>query len=247
MVETGIAEAVKLLLNESTPLFDSMIKQIDLYRDLRDMIEQILYQGNQIPFSPAEKSINLGLMFGFLKEEKGHVTIANRIFEMYLLNMFMAQEAIRSEMFFLGQNNKNQFVKGKHLDMDLILERFVEHFTDIYGDNDEKFVETYGRKIFLLYLKPIINGVGNCYMEAQTRDARRTDIIVEYLGERFIVELKIWRGNEYNERGEAQIADYLDYFHQKKGYLISFNFNQKKEIGVKTVTVGDKIIVEAVV
>lgn len=43
-----------------------------------------------------------------------------------------------------------------------------------------------------------------------------------------------------------QIADYLDYFHLSKGYMLSFNFNKKKT-GIKTVNVGEKIIVEAVV
>lgn len=98
-----------------------------------------------------------------------------------------------------------------------------------------------------MYLRPIINGTGNYYIEAQTRDSRRTDIIVDYAGEQFIVEMKIWRGNEYNERGEQQLADYLDYFHQSKGYMLSFNFNKKKEIGLKTITIGSLTIVEAVV
>lgn len=39
------------------------------------------------------------------------------------------------------------------------------------------------------------------------------------------MEMKIWCGNEYNERGEAQLVEYLDDFHRKKGYLPSFNFN----------------------
>ena len=108
-------------------------------------------------------------------------------------------------------------------------------------------METYGRKFFLLYLKPIINGRGNYYIEAQTRDVRRTDVIVDYAGEQFIVEMKIWHGNEYNERGEQQLTEYLDYYHQRKGYLLSFNFNKQKETGVRIVTVGDKVIVEAVV
>lgn len=84
-------------------------------------------------------------------------------------------------------------------------------------------------------------------MEAQTRDAGRTDLIVDYRGEQFIVEMKIWRGNEYNERGERQLAEYLDYYHQMKGYMLSFNFNKKKETGIKTLTIDDKVIVEAVV
>lgn len=243
----GVAEAVKMLLNENTPLFDSMIKQMDTYKEMRNITEQILYQGKRILFSPAEKYINLGLMFGFFNNENGRVVVSNRIFEMYLLNMFIAEESINSDVFRQGQSDSPQFVKNKRLDMELILQKFVEYFHEIYGDNDQKFVENYGRKFFLLYLKPIINGTGNYYMEAQTRDARRTDLIVDYCGEQFIVELKIWHGNEYNERGEQQLTEYLDYFQQKKGYLLSFNFNQKKETGVRVITLGDKTIVEAVV
>lgn len=41
--------------------------------------------------------------------------------------------------------------------------------------------------------------------------------------------------------------DYLDYYHKDRGYLLSFNFNQKKEVGVKEIQIGDKVIVEAVV
>jgi len=243
----GIAESVKILLKENTPLFDSMIKQLDLYKDLRNMIEEIIYQGKKIPYSLQAKPINLGMMFGFLEEKNGSVVIANRIFEMVLLNMFIAEEAIRSTAFQYGERDRNQFTKGGMLNMDLVLEKFVEHFHDIYGGNDEKFVEEHGRKFFLLYLKPIINGTGNYYVEAQTRDARRMDVIVDYLGEQFVVELKIWHGNEYNERGEEQLIGYLDYFHRKKGYLLSFNFNKKKEVGVKELRIGSKTIIEAVV
>ncbi len=243
----GIAEAVKQMMKTNVPLFDSMIKQLDTYKDLRNMIEEILYQGKRISFSPAEKSINLGVMFGFLKEQDGYVTVANRIFEMYLLNLFIAEESVKSEIFLYGQGNRNQFIQNQSFNMEHALKKFVEYFADIYSEKDEKFVEAYGRKLFLLYLKPIINGIGNYYIEAQTRDAKRTDVVVDYLGEQFVIELKIWHGNEYNERGERQLAEYLDYFHQEKGYLISFNFNKKKEIGVKELQVEGKTIIEAVV
>lgn len=63
----------------------------------------------------------------------------------------------------------------------------------------------------------------------------------------FVVELKIWRGNAYNERGEEQLSDYLDYFHIQKGYMLSYNFNRNKEVGVKMIEVGDRTLVEAVV
>ncbi len=243
----GVAEAVKNILKMSTPLFESMVKQLDQYSELRTMLENIIYQGIKIPFSPDEKAVSMGLMFGFLAEKNGQVAIANRIFEMYLMNLFMTEEAARSEVYLQGDRDRIGFIRDNRLDMDLVLKKFVEYFHEICGDKDEAFIEKNGRKFFLLYLKPIINGTGNYYIEAQTRDSRRTDLIVDYLGEQFIVELKIWHGNEYNARGEKQLTEYLDYFHKDKGYLLSFNFNQKKEIGVKEIQVGDKTIVEAVV
>ena len=99
----------------------------------------------------------------------------------------------------------------------------------------------------MLFLKSIINGVGNCSVEPHTRNNERMDLVIDYHGERSIIEMKIWRGNAYHERGEKQLSDYLDYFHLKKGYMLSFNFNKKKEIGVKEVVLGDKLLIEAVV
>jgi hypothetical protein len=89
--------------------------------------------------------------------------------------------------------------------------------------------------------------VGNYYIEAQTRDARRTDVIVDYLGEQYIVELKIWPGNEYQERGQKQLIEYLDYYYKDQGYLLSFNFNKNKEQGVRELQIDGKTIIEAVV
>lgn len=127
------------------------------------------------------------------------------------------------------------------LNIELVLEKFMIHFHDIYGENTEKFVEENGRRVFLLYLKPIINGTGNYYIEAQTRDQSRTDVIVDYLGKQYVIELKIWRGNEYNKRGEKQLAEYLEYYHLEKGYLLSFNFNKNKKTGLKEVEADKQI------
>lgn len=245
--KAGVEKAVTIILKEGNLLFESMVKQLDTYEDLYKMIEDIIYCGRRIPFSMEEKSINLGVMFGFLKEENGRVMVANRLFEMCLLNLFMAREAIHSEIYEKGEGDRNQFVRDGQLDMDAVVGKFVEHFSDIWDKNDEQFVEKYGRKFFLLYLKPIINGTGNYYIEAETRDLRRTDVIVDYRGEQFIVEMKIWHGDEYNERGENQLTDYLDYYHKDKGYMLSFNFNKNKTVGVREIKIGAKTIVEAVV
>lgn len=89
--------------------------------------------------------------------------------------------------------------------------------------------------------------MGNYYVEARTRDMRRTDIIIDYRGEQYVCEMKIWRGNEYNSRGERQLIGYLDDYHLTKGYMVSFNFNKNKKTGVQRLAVDGRTIVEAVV
>ena len=106
--------------------------------------------------------------------------------------------------------------------MELVLEKFMIHFHDIYGKNTAQFVEENGRRLFLLYLKPIINGTGNYYIEAQTRDQTRTDVIVDYAGRQYVIELKIWRGDEYNKRGEKQLAEYLEILSFEKRIFVEF-------------------------
>ncbi len=146
-----------------------------------------------------------------------------------------------------GGNDKNQFIENGQLNVERIIQRFIVHYHDIYGDKDERFHEREGRKYFMFYVKPIINGVGNYYIESETRDQTRTDMIIDYLGKQYIIEMKIWRGDSYNTRGEKQLSEYLDYYHQNKGYMVSFCFNKNKTIGVKSIQLGDKVIVEGVV
>ena len=76
---------------------------------------------------------------------------------------------------------------------------------------------------------------------------KRTDVIIDYHGEQYVIEMKIWHGNEYNSRGEKQLIEYLEDYHLNKGYMISFNFNKNKQTGVHEVVIGDKVLIEAVI
>ena len=75
----------------------------------------------------------------------------------------------------------------------------------------------------------------------------RTDVIVDYLGQQYIIELKIWRGLRYNAEGEKQISEYLGYFGLSTGYMLSFNFNKNKHPGVHPEYIEDKLLHEGVI
>lgn len=243
----GFYEAEKRIVKEDNPLYESLLGKLKLYPELKTVLYELLFNGRTIPYTATSDYIKDAAMFGFIKNENDTAVISNRIFESVLYNTFISEEFATSKMYSAGVQEKNQFIVGGHLDIRRILEKFIETFSELYGDEDESFLENVGRKYFLLFLKPIINGIGNYSIEPQTRDCDRMDLVIYYHGEQNILELKIWRGNAYNERGEKQLSGYLDYFHMKKGYMLSFNFNKKKEQGIKEIILGDKILIEAVV
>ncbi|MCC8127907.1 MAG: ATP-binding protein [Clostridiales bacterium] len=245
--KSGFTEALKILQNEMNPLYQSLKGKLEDYPQLRNVLYELLFTGKPIPYTIMNDYIEIAVMFGFIKNRNGTAVISNRIFETVLYNWFISEEYMNNRMYDLGVKEKNQFIAGGHLNVRRILEKFVETFDDLYGDQEETFLEDVGRRYFMLFLKPIINGVGNCYVEAETRNHERMDLVIDYCGEQFVIELKIWRGNAYLERGEQQLFDYLNYFHLEKGYMLSFNFNKKKEIGVKEIRFKNKVLVEAVV
>ena len=146
-----------------------------------------------------------------------------------------------------GSNSKDAIIENGHLNMERLLERFITAFDDIYEGKAERFIEEEGRRRFLLFIRPIINGTGNYYIESRTRNDERMDVVIDYLGERFVVELKIWRGQAYHEKGEEQLAHYIDYYHLDTGYMLTYNFNQKKSSGLISKVVNGKTLIEAFV
>ena len=244
----GIDEAVRRILMEKNTLFESLMGKVHDYPELNHILQRILFSGERVTYNAYDISISEAEMYGFVQNDNGIVKVANRIFEVLLYNWYLNTEEMKqSEIYQAAANEQEGFVENGCLNMKHILARFIESFTDIYGTSYDHFEEDEGRRRFLLFIRPIINGTGNYYIEAETRNNRRMDLVIDYLGERYVIELKIWRGNAYNERGERQLSDYLDYYHLSRGYMLSYNFNQNKKTGLHTVRLGEKELIEAVV
>ena len=242
----GFNTALRLLLAESNALFQSITKNLNNYPRLKDSIRSILMEGKKMTYNSDQDDIVQMEMLGLIRRDHNTVRISNIIFETRLYNLFLSESEFEKNAFYeTGSLNRNQFIQNGRLDMVAVLNGFIRTYNQVYGPLSEKFKEKDGRELFLLYLKPIINGTGNFYIEAQTRDQLRTDVIVDYLGEQYILELKIWNGSGYHESGEQQLCEYLDRFDLKTGYMLTFNFNQKKEQGIREVKIGDKTLYEA--
>lgn len=151
----GISEAVGMLLDENIPLFDSMIKQIYEYPGMKAMLHAILFQGKRLTYNPDNPAINLAFMFGYIVNKEKTVRVANRIFEMRLYNAFLSEEELTATIYHAAQENRNQFLDGFHLNMDLTIqnrlletvatgERKMTKMFPIFLDIADKEIHVYG-------------------------------------------------------------------------------------------------------
>ena len=244
----GVDEAVKLILAEDNTLFESLTGKLINYPKLKEKLRRILFRGETIAYVADDEEQRQLKMYGFIRNNHNTVAVSNRIFEMRLCNYFIGETDKNDDLKQAGSANKNIFVEEDGwLDVPKIMEHFIKEHNRVHKDHSESFLEEEGRERFITYISAIINGTGTYSMEEQTRDHLRTDLVVHYLGRRYIIELKIWRGERYHAKGEQQIIRYLDRYGLSTGYLLSFSFNKNKIAGVRRLQIGDKIVFEGTV
>lgn len=249
--EEGVEQAVKMILTEKNTLFDSIMGKLKNCEKLRNQMEYLLFRGETIEYLPDNKEQEQLMMYGLLVNDHNTVAVANKIFEMRLYRYYVGESRFAQDMRREALKEKPDFIKGGELNIPLIMERFIASQKIIRNIFDEaaekKFIEEEGREKFLTYLSPIINGVGTYSVEDRTANSMRMDVVIHYNGKRYVIELKIWHGDRYNEEGEKQILGYLDRFGLDTGYMLSFNFNKNKQPGIEKVCIGDKLLYEGIV
>lgn len=223
----GILEAVKIIVNKKNTLFDDMIKNLENNEELYKLVYEILIEGNKIAFNIYAPVMEIGTILGIIDKKGSFTAISNRIFEVCIYNYMISKRSLdKGEL--MTYEYRTQFVNNNKLNMDLVLNKFQEVMYAEYRQKDAKFIEREGRLLFLCFLKPVINGMGFYYVEAETREDNRMDIVVKYGNEEHVIELKIWHGENYENEALDQLVRYLESRREKRGYLISFSFNNQK-------------------
>ena len=223
----GVQTATKQTILEKNTLFTSLTKNLENYPELKLFIFAISVNGEEVTYDVNNPVMDFATMFSIIRyDARRKVRIHNIIFEEVLNNYFIAEQTIND----LGKLRiQMNYVRNGRLDMELVITRFAELMHEEYRESTVPFLEREGRLLFLTFLKPIINGTGFYYVEPQTRDNRRMDLVVTYGSEEFIIELKIWRGEKYEEQGRDQLASYLTARGTAEGYLVTFDFSKKQK------------------
>jgi len=225
----GVEEAVRRLLRETdNELFKSLAQNVEKNEHVRKLLYDVLILGERRSFFTDNSVVDLTYRYGYIREVNERIKISNRIFEMRLGNYFISKTENGSDQKVNG-GVIYEITKNNTFNMPLCLERFKLHWAEISSGKDAKLLERECRLFFLTYLKPILNGVGFYFIESALTDDRRMDVVVIYNQQRFVLELKIWKGELYNEQGVEQLLGYMDKLDEETGYLLTFDFRKKPE------------------
>jgi len=226
----GIRQAIKLLLKEENPLFQSLIKNLTSNQELYNLVYRLIMNDFRLPFNPDDQYVNLGARYGFFKDDDNRVGIANRIFETRLMNYFVNQglhDKIKATP--LRYTDEEGIIVNGKFNMQVCLEKFAKYYDEYYSDKDVKFIEIHSRYFVLFFISSILNGHGFIHLESQSTDRRKRDVIVNFFDQQFIIELKIWRGEKLHNEAFTQLLGYMTKRNLTEGYLLTFDFRKKKE------------------
>ena len=110
----SVIAAVKHITNNKSPLIDSLIKNYENNLELQTLVDRIVLQGEQFPFTATNPTVDLGITFGLFFEDNGILQIANKIFEIVLYNHIIMKNLLKSVM---DTPVKSQFIDNGKLNI----------------------------------------------------------------------------------------------------------------------------------
>ena len=228
---TGVENAIKQLSRETNTLFDDLFKNLENNAGLRDLLYDVLILGKGRSFGYMDPDIVLALRYGYIQEIREKVKVHNKIFSSVISLYFSLRAKRLNEIpsnMLADASFSREVTHNDTFDMALCLRGFAKHFREIYTDKHAEMLEDKCRLVFLTYLKPLLNGAGFYDIESQLTDGRRMDLTVIYGNKRFILELKIWRGDVKHIEAHDQLRGYMDTSGVSDGYLLTFDFRKER-------------------
>ena len=237
--EEDITTTVQKLVKEGNANFDSLTKNIENNQDLYKMVYQVAIDNNPFPFNIHNPTTNIGVLYGIFVNNNG-LKIHNRIYNEVLVE-YMSVKMLEKNLSETEAGSLYKHANGT-LNMQAILLGFQTFMKKEYSRKDRDFLEKNGRLVFLAFLKPIINGEGFDFKEPQISDEKRLDLVITHRNNKYVAELKLWRGDVAHKKGLEQLCDYLDRQSLSEGYLVVFDHAEIKEWKSEEVEMNGKKI-----
>lgn len=217
-------------------------------RKHRPFVEQLLYTEANISFRINRAEIKALHTIGLIqKDESGNVAFWVPLYKKVLYDAFYPIYNGESNYFFNQIENFFDLVKGGKIDFDFLMQNYKDYvkkrsfkaFREKNPNTGEylSIKEAALKYSFETYVSLFLDRVGaKTYTEADT-GLGKSDILVNFEGNEYIIEAKIYRESYQVQKGLRQLAYYCRSINISEGIYLVFASNKFEVKGIKEGTI----------
>ncbi len=213
--EQHLFEAKEALILSRATHIDQLYYRLEDPR-IRQIVIPML-AGEDVSKFPQE-DLEYATDLGLLHPESKNIQIANPLYKEILPRemTYALQRGMAFEPHWYLNSNKT-------LNYKKLMDGFVSFWRE-HGQIEFYALEVTPHTLFMAWLQRLVNGGGTIHRE-YALGRKRLDILVEFAGEKFVSEIKLYRGEKTLSDGLDQICEYLNQIGLSEGYLMIFQKN----------------------
>ena len=227
-------KAYTLLLEEDNTNLSHLITNIRKDRRYEHLLMRILSSDEGVRFNLRNELINELSTYGIIKKDnEGMCEIVNPIYLYCIIQAF--KPAVNGlELDYFAEDNIDGFRAYLDDSGQVDLEGVLDNFRDFIAragyrilqvpDTPQEYI---GQHLLLSYLEPFVHIIGaGMYIEVQTGRGKM-DLLISHHQKKYVVEIKIWRGDSRYQAGKRQLAAYIKTENAMEGYYIVFDHRKE--------------------
>ena len=237
------------LLQERNTNISHLVTNIRRNRNFEKLLMKIASNDEGVEFTLHNDLISELATYGVIsKGADGMCEIVNPIYHYCIMQAFKPLvNGLEQE--YLPEDTHDGFRDYLTPEGDIRMEALLDNFCDFIARAGFKILqvpetpqEYVGQHLLFAYLSQFVQIVGGAmYLEVQTGRGRM-DILILHNNRKYIVETKLWGGENRYQKGKTQLAAYVKSEKAVEGYYVVFNHRKTAETHVETETLeGFKI------
>ena len=231
---------VQLLRGRSTNI-EHLVANIRRDRRFEAVLMKIASYDEGVDFNLDSDIINELATYGVIAEgADGMCEIINPIYQYRIIRVFKPiVNGLEQE--YLSEDHREGFEAYLTPDGQIQMAALLDNFRDFIARAGFKILqvpdtpqEYVGQHLLFAYLEQFVQIVGGAmYLEVRTGRGRM-DILILHRSRKYIVETKIWGGDNRYQTGKAQLAAYVRSEGVEEGYYVVFDHRKTPEPRVET-------------
>ncbi|MCL2102319.1 MAG: ATP-binding protein [Fibromonadales bacterium] len=211
--------------------FDSLMERLKEGRVRNVMLPMIM--GEELSIDRLSDDFLYTRDLGLIRSDRGKTEPANPIYAELIVRAlnYSVQEAIKERY---REYEAPFYLKSGKIDINALL----KDFQNFWRENSEIWIERYKTNFYQYdeaaphlviqaFLQRVVNGGGDISRE-MALGKMRSDICVEWQGQKYPIELKILRNDKTIPEGLVQLSEYMSRCGTDEGWLVVFDRDMSK-------------------